>query len=116
VITQTYQSFFGVVVGKQFLSLLNSLEILLISLVFVLVYCPLVVFLLFLVKNSKLSVSFFVLGLLIYLHLKTHKIRSMAVKKLWKFATPNDDYHRATITQPMVTAENYEIKPDLNLV
>ena len=35
----------------------------------------------------------------------------MAEKKLGEYATPNDDYLRAHITQPAVTAENYEIKP-----
>ena len=35
----------------------------------------------------------------------------MAQKKLGEYATPNDDYLRAPITQPAVTAENYEIKP-----
>jgi hypothetical protein len=35
----------------------------------------------------------------------------MAQKKLWKYTTPNDYYLRAPITQPAVTAENYEIKP-----
>ena len=36
----------------------------------------------------------------------------MAHKKLGEFATPNDDYLRAPITQPAVEAENYEIKPN----
>ena len=36
----------------------------------------------------------------------------MAHKKLGEFATPNDDYLRAPITQPAVKAENYEIKPN----
>ena len=41
----------------------------------------------------------------------------MANKKLGEFATPNDDYLRAPITQPAVIAENYEIKPNLlNLI
>ena len=41
----------------------------------------------------------------------------MANKKLGEFATPNDDYLRAPITQPAVVAENYEIKPNLlNLI
>ena len=41
----------------------------------------------------------------------------MANKKLGEFATPNDDYLRAPITQPAVTTENYEIKPNLlNLI
>jgi hypothetical protein len=41
----------------------------------------------------------------------------MAQKKLGEYATPNDDYIRAPITQPAVTAENYEIKHnDLSLV
>ena len=35
----------------------------------------------------------------------------MAEKKLGEYATPNDDYLRAPITQPAVTAENYEIRP-----
>ena len=35
----------------------------------------------------------------------------MAENKLGEYATPNDDYLRAPITQPAVTAENYEIKP-----
>ena len=33
-------------------------------------------------------------------------------KKLGEFATPSDDYLRAPITQPVVDAENYEIKPN----
>ena len=36
----------------------------------------------------------------------------MAQKKLGEFATPNDDYLSAPITQPAVDAENYEIKPN----
>ena len=41
----------------------------------------------------------------------------MANKKLGEYATPNDDYLRAPITQPAVVAENYEIKPNLlNLI
>ena len=36
----------------------------------------------------------------------------MAHKKLREFATPYDDYLRASITQPAVEAENYEIKPN----
>ena len=35
----------------------------------------------------------------------------MAEKKLGEYAAPNDDYLCAPITQPAVTAENYEIKP-----
>ena len=35
----------------------------------------------------------------------------MAQKKLGEYATPNDDYLHALITQLIVTAENYEIKP-----
>ena len=35
----------------------------------------------------------------------------MAEKKLGEYVAPNDDYLRAPITQPAVTAENYEIKP-----
>ena len=35
----------------------------------------------------------------------------MAKKKLGEYAPPNDDYLRAPITQPVVTAKNYEIKP-----
>ena len=37
----------------------------------------------------------------------------MAKKKLGESAIPNDDFIRAPITQPAVTAENYEIKPNL---
>lgn len=38
-------------------------------------------------------------------------------KKLGEFATPNDDYLHAPITQPDVEAEQYEIKQTLlNLV
>ena len=37
----------------------------------------------------------------------------MAHKKLEEFATPNDDYLRAPITQLAIEAENYEIKPNL---
>ena len=41
----------------------------------------------------------------------------MAHKKLGEFATPNDDYLCAPITQPAVFAENYKIKPNLlNLI
>ena len=41
----------------------------------------------------------------------------MAYKKLGEFATPNDDYLRAPITQPEVVEENYQIKPNLlNLI
>lgn len=41
----------------------------------------------------------------------------MAQKKLGDYATPNDDFMRAPITQPAVTAKNYEIKPNfLSLV
>ena len=36
----------------------------------------------------------------------------MAHKKLEEFATPNDDYLCAPITQPAVEAENYAIKPN----
>ena len=35
----------------------------------------------------------------------------MAAKKLGEFATPNDDYLHAPITQHVVDADNYEIKP-----
>ena len=37
----------------------------------------------------------------------------MAEKKLGEYAIPNDDFIRAPITQPAVTAENCEIKPNL---
>jgi hypothetical protein len=37
----------------------------------------------------------------------------MVANKLGRFATPNDDYLRASITQPVVHAENYEIKPHI---
>ncbi len=37
----------------------------------------------------------------------------MAEKKLGEYAIPNDDFIRAHITQPAITAENYEIKPNL---
>jgi hypothetical protein len=41
----------------------------------------------------------------------------MAQKKLEEYATPNEDYIRAPITQPAVEVENYEIKPNyLSLV
>ena len=41
----------------------------------------------------------------------------MANKKLGEFSPPNDDYLHAPITQPVVVAENYEIKPNLlNLI
>jgi hypothetical protein len=41
----------------------------------------------------------------------------MEQKKLGEYATPNNDYIRAPITQPIVEAENYEIKPNyLSLV
>jgi hypothetical protein len=35
----------------------------------------------------------------------------MTQKKLGHYATPNDDFMHAPITQPTVTEENYEIKP-----
>jgi hypothetical protein len=35
----------------------------------------------------------------------------MAAKKPGEFATPNDDYLRKPITQPVVDVENYEIRP-----
>jgi hypothetical protein len=35
----------------------------------------------------------------------------MTQKKLGEYATPNDDFMRAPITQPSITTENYEIKP-----
>jgi hypothetical protein len=38
----------------------------------------------------------------------------MAQKKLVEFATPNDDYLPASITQLDVIAENYEIKTLFN--
>jgi hypothetical protein len=42
---------------------------------------------------------------------------NMAQRKLGKYATPNDDYIRAPITQPAVRTENYEINPNyLSLV
>jgi hypothetical protein len=34
----------------------------------------------------------------------------MAAKKLWEFATPNDNYLCTPITQHNVTVENYKIK------
>ena len=37
----------------------------------------------------------------------------MAHKKPREFATPNDDYLRAPISQPAVEAKNYEIKPNV---
>jgi hypothetical protein len=41
----------------------------------------------------------------------------MVVNKLREFATPNNDYLCGPITQPIVIAENYEIKPNfLSLV
>jgi hypothetical protein len=41
----------------------------------------------------------------------------MAQKKLQEYATPNEDYICAPITQPAIEAENYEIKPNyLSLV
>jgi hypothetical protein len=41
----------------------------------------------------------------------------MAQKKLGEYATPNEDYIRAPITQPAVEAKKYEIKTNyLNLV
>jgi hypothetical protein len=41
----------------------------------------------------------------------------MAQKKLGEYATPNEDYISAPITQPAVEAKNYEIKPNyLSLV
>ena len=84
---------------------------------FIVVFCFLVVssFLLVLIKNTKnISLLYFVLSLTsftcFYLHLKTKKIGTMAHKKLGEFATSNDNYLRAPITQPAVDVENYEIK------
>jgi hypothetical protein len=37
----------------------------------------------------------------------------MAAKKLGEFASPIDDYLIARITQTIVTAEKYEIKPKI---
>ena len=37
----------------------------------------------------------------------------MAQKKLGEYAIPNDDFICAPITQLAITAENYEIKPNL---
>jgi hypothetical protein len=34
----------------------------------------------------------------------------MAQKKLGEYATPNDDYLHTPISQPIVTAESYEMK------
>jgi hypothetical protein len=65
--------FSGPVAGEAIAIPVRSLEILLISLVFVLVYYLLVVFLLFLIKNPKILVYLFVLSLLISFYLKTHK-------------------------------------------
>ena len=67
-------------------------------------------------KNSYYFVTS-IASLLLFKKRKSEKIVSMAEKKLGEYATPNDDYLRAPITQPAVTAENYEIKPHfLNLV
>jgi hypothetical protein len=35
----------------------------------------------------------------------------MATNKYGEFATPNDDYLHAPITQPAVDTQNYEIEP-----
>ncbi len=37
----------------------------------------------------------------------------MAQKKLEEYTIPNEDFIHAPITQPAITAENYEIKPNL---
>ena len=37
----------------------------------------------------------------------------MAEKKIWEFATPNNDYLRTPITQPTIAADDYEIKPTI---
>jgi hypothetical protein len=42
---------------------------------------------------------------------KHPKIITMAQKKLGDYATPDDDFMHAPITQSIVTTENYEIKP-----
>jgi hypothetical protein len=49
--------------------------------------------------------------------LRKIKNKNHGTKKLGEYATPNEDYIRAPITQPAVEAENYEIKPNfLSLV
>ena len=93
---------------------MRLLETLLVSFIFVLVYLLLLVYFLLLLENPKKIVYLLLLVLLVYFCLKrkTQKeIGSMAEKKLGEYAAPNDDYLRAPITQPAVTAENYEIKP-----
>ena len=42
---------------------------------------------------------------------KPKNIGNLDGKKLGEFATPNNDYLRTPITQPTITAEDYEIKP-----
>jgi hypothetical protein len=37
----------------------------------------------------------------------------MAQKKLGEYVVPNDDFIRARITEPIVTVENFVIKPKL---
>jgi hypothetical protein len=43
---------------------------------------------------------------------KPKNIRSMATKKLGEFATHNNDYLYAPSTQPTVSVEKFEIKPN----
>ena len=77
--------FSSAVAGETILlTLVRSLESLLNSLILVLVYFFLLVYLLFLFENQKRLVYLIVLSLLYCLHLKTQKkISIMAQKKLW---------------------------------
>lgn len=81
------------------------------SFLFVLIENPkIVVYLILLLVYILFLVS---LVLLVFTHTRKPKnLGTMAKKKLGYFATPNDDYLRAPITQPAVEVETYEIKPN----
>jgi hypothetical protein len=70
-----------------------------------------VIFFVFLIKTQIILIYLFVLSLLVYFDLKPIEISSMATNKYGEFATPNDDYLHAPITQPAVDTQNYEIEP-----
>ena len=88
---------------------MRLLETLLTSFIFVLVYLLLLVYFLLSIENPKKIVNLFIISFVIFL-IKNPKIGTMAQKKLGEYATPNDDYLRAPITQPAVIAENYKLR------
>ena len=112
--------FSGAIAGEAFANLMGFFRVFVISFIVVLSFLFISNFHLVLIENMKnISLLYFVLSFTshtcFYLHLnqkKKNKIGTMAHKKLGEFATPNDDYLRAPITQPAVEAANYEIKPN----